>query len=103
MKKVLAMLALNKHSRGMIFGTFQLTAILYIFAFVVRRIAPHTPDYLHSMEYYHGAVETAPALLAIGILAGLFSDIMMRRAGVHDADAPSFKRKKGASDKDNQK
>jgi hypothetical protein len=70
---------LHKYSRDIIHGSFQFSAVLYLFAGVIYYIAPYTPDYLLSMRYYTSAIEVAPVILAGGVVAALLCDLVLRK------------------------
>ena len=75
---------LHKYSKDVIHGSIQFTIVLYIFAAVFYYMAPYTPDYIRSIHYYMAAIETAPVILASGIICGLISDLALRKKNDQD-------------------
>lgn len=57
-----------------------LAGAMYVVALVAWLYAPHATDYLYVLAMQRGALEAAPACLAVGICAGLLGDLMLRRA-----------------------
>lgn len=51
---------------------------LYIISGLAYLLAPHVPNYFYAMSIHYGALEGAPACLAVGICAGLMGDLMLR-------------------------
>ncbi len=66
-------------ARDMMQGGVRFALVLYGFAAVVDRLAPRMADYFTALHYRDAALETAPALLAAGIVAGLITDLALRR------------------------
>lgn len=55
-----------------------LMTCFYIIAAIALRVAPKTEDYFYVLSIYHGALQAAPACLAVGVCAGLLGDLMLR-------------------------
>lgn len=70
---------IHSYSRDVIQGSFQLTVILYLLAAVLYKMAPYTPDYLRCVQYYQAALETAPVVLAAGVISALLCDLVLRK------------------------
>lgn len=51
---------------------------MYILAAAAYRLAPFVDDYLYALSVHRGALEAAPACLAVGVCAGLIGDLMLR-------------------------
>lgn len=57
----------------------------YIIALAAKLLTPYAADYYYAMSVYQGALQAAPACLAVGVAAGLLGDLMLR--GSNDSDA----------------
>lgn len=68
-------------ARNVILGSIQFTGIWYIFAGILHLIAVYTPDYFLTLSYRDAALETAPVVLAAGIIGALICDLVLRRTG----------------------
>lgn len=66
-------------------AAFQLTALILLFAAAAHYLASYTPDYFLTLTYRDAALDTAPVLLAAGIVGGLVGDLVLRRQD----DAPT--------------
>ena len=55
---------------------FSLMLCFYIVAIVARLCAPYA-NYYNAMTLYRGALEAAPACLAVGVITGLLGDLML--------------------------
>ena len=70
---------LHVFSQKVIWGSLQLTVILYALGAITYMIAPLTPDYFLTLNYNRALLEIAPVTLAAGIIAGLVSDLALRK------------------------
>lgn len=75
---------LHRLSKIAIFLGGSLTAFLYIIAGFAYWIAPGAADYLYAISIHYGAMEAAPAGIAVGVCAGLLGDLMLRRGSDED-------------------
>ena len=70
---------------GMSIISFKLGAgmmiCFYIVGFVSLLTAPYWENYFNAVALYHGCMEAAPASLAVGVIAGLLGDMMLRHGG----------------------
>lgn len=70
---------LHTFSKDVIWGSLQLTILLYEFAALLHLIAPYTANFMRTVIYYRAALEVAPVVLAAGIVAGIISDLALRK------------------------
>lgn len=78
MSKLVALYGeLHKLSKMSIGLGLALMVVFYIIAWAANLLAPTATDYLYARAIYYGALECAPACLAVGICAGLIGDAML--------------------------
>ena len=53
----------------------------YIVGFISLLRAPYSYSYFNAMALFRGCMEAAPASLAVGVIAGLLGDILLRFGG----------------------
>lgn len=70
---------MHPFARAAFRSAFQLALLLTAFAVAAHYLAPYTPDYLRTLAYRDAALDTAPVLLAAGIIGGLVGDLALRR------------------------
>lgn len=58
---------------------FACMLAFYIIAVIARKMAPYAPDFFYAMSFYRGALEAAPACLAVGICCALLGDLMLKK------------------------
>lgn len=76
---------LHTFSRHVLFGTVQLTLILYALTVAIYVTAPLSPQYFRSVACYTGLAEIAPVTLAAGVVAALVSDLALRPRSDEDS------------------
>ena len=63
---------------AIVLGLTMMTLFL-VLAAVARLLAPECDDYFLAMSVSRGALQAAPACLAVGVCAGLIGDLMLRK------------------------
>ena len=53
----------------------------YIVGFVSLLSAPYVNNYFNAMALFRGCMEAAPASLAVGVIAGLLGDMILKFGG----------------------
>lgn len=53
----------------------------YIVGFISLLSAPYSYNYFNAMALFRGCMEAAPASLAVGVIAGLLGDMVLRFGG----------------------
>ncbi|MCL2857528.1 MAG: hypothetical protein FWE19_07435 [Oscillospiraceae bacterium] len=65
--------------------SFKLGAGMMVCFYIVGLIsllsAPYSYNYFHAMALFRGCMEAAPASLAVGVIAGLLGDMILRFGG----------------------
>lgn len=64
----------------------SLMVSFYIIAIAALLIAPHAADYFYAMSVHNGALQAAPACLAVGVCSGLVGDLMLRGPSDDDSE-----------------
>lgn len=72
---------LHKLSKISIRLGLALACTMYVVALLAWLYTPHAGDYLYVLSVQRGALEAAPACLAVGVCAGLLGDLMLRKTG----------------------
>lgn len=62
---------------------------MYVVACIARLMAPYATNYFYAMSVYRGALEAAPACLAVGVCAGLIGDLMLHEGRPKDDPSDS--------------
>lgn len=69
---------LHPFAKWSFLGCLELSVALYLAAGVIRRVIDYLPDFTRARICYDGLLEAAPATLAVGVIAGLIGDLVLR-------------------------
>ena len=72
---------LHVFSRNVLRGCTQFSAVWYGFGIFLHLTAAYPPDYFRTIAYRDAAFATAPVVLAVGIIAALVTDLVLRQQG----------------------
>ncbi len=70
---------LHPFSRQVLRGCAQFSAVWGGFGLFLHAVAAYTPDYFRTLLYRDAALAVAPVILAVGIVAALLTDLVLRR------------------------